>query len=172
MMEQDLPLYKVMDIAAALYLQEPDEGSDQERQEYFDLFFVPVSGRYLPPFESAQREQRLWGSNTYHAAAIYQAVGFTLASLSFSPHWGTILAPDHIGVELAFASSLLRQCEQAGKAQRKDLERLLKHFAQQHLLSWQDEYGRSVAEKAKTDRYVSLGHLTQGIMEETASRYL
>jgi putative dimethyl sulfoxide reductase chaperone len=160
------------DTAAALFLHEPDAAELEVRQEYFDLFFVPVSGRYLAPFEAAQRERRLWGLCTYQTAELYQQVGFDPRALSISPLWGEQLPPDHAGVELAFVSALLKQADVSGREEQIGIARTLESFWKQHLSRWLPDYGRKLARTARTEHYRLLGSLVEYLGEKSPQEEL
>jgi TorA maturation chaperone TorD len=162
----------LLDRAAWLYLNEVDAAAltilDQAfpelqlqavaladiRQDYYDLFCVPVSGRYLSPFESAQREGRLWGSITYQVAEWYALSGFNLGALTTSRIWHSQLIPDHIGYELAFYSALLSLPDQHEQAAA---------FRSRHLLPWVLTYAEALHQKARTPVYRLLAELTMQV---------
>lgn len=191
--EQAGILARVFDILASLYLNQPHEGlvaafdSIAEvlvqsaalppndlpiaesvadlRADYNALFFVPVSGRYLSPFESAQRARRLWGPITHQVADFYASVGFDPASLRMDTHWQRLDAPDHIGVELACMSALLQA---NAAAPTPEMTNAILFFTQQHLGRWLPDYGERVARYAETSFYRTLGRLTQAFILDFA----
>ena len=135
------------------------------KSDYDDLFFVPVSGRYLPPFESAQRANRLWGPITYQVADFYQSVGFDRTNLIVDKHWKNLDAPDHIGVELACMSALLRA---NAAAPTPEMTNAIMFFTRQHLTHWLPDYGERVARYAATSLYHTLGRLTRAFILDFA----
>lgn len=126
--------------------------------DYDDLFLVPVSGRYLPPFESAQRTQRLRGPLTHQVVDLYQAAGFEPNMLDIDIMWKNLNMPDHIGIELAFFSALLATHENAPAPEITDT---INTFAQKHLLRWAPDFGQELAQQAHTSLYRLLGTLTR-----------
>jgi len=132
-------------------------GEDLE-QAYYDLFFVPQSGRYVPPFESAVAGgyERKNGSYFYGNLAGKQeiAVGQYYAQMDF--HWRNmdIYQPlkqipfsDHIGFELAFVSFLCYQ-EQAWALEEekaKIYRQWRQEFLSRHLGRWIVKYSELVA---------------------------
>jgi len=84
------------------------------QQAYYDLFFVPSSGSFVPPFESAIQNYGenpgkfgdLMGYHTVQVAASYEEIGFNPHLLDIFPPLKQINFPDHLGFELAFMSSL------------------------------------------------------------------
>jgi len=132
------------------------------RQEYYDLFAVPVSGRYLPPFESAQRENRLWGPLTHEVQALYQGAGFRPDELAISPCWNEMTLPDHIGFELAFVSGLLRSlADVETEMEEETLQATTTQFVAQHVARWMPDFGRKVRRSAQTPFYQAVGLMTE-----------
>jgi len=138
-------------------------GTDIEslRGDYHDLFFVPVSGHYLPPYESAQREGRLQGTHTHEVDAIYGATGFDFRELTVDPHWLAQGIPDHIGFEMAFVSALLCSQVEGSSEESASLAETTEYFVQQHLGLWAADYGHKMAQQAETPLYQGLGLLTE-----------
>lgn len=86
-------------------------------QEFYDCFFVPMSGRYVPPYESALLEYNpekkkgfghLNSPEAAHVAACYDAVGFRPHELNAFLPLKEIHLADHVGFELAFMAVLCR----------------------------------------------------------------
>jgi TorA maturation chaperone TorD len=144
-----------------LMLQVRETDMKSLREDYYDLFIVPVSGRYLPPYESAQREGRLWGTLTHKADALYRATGFDFRELKVDPHWLALGIPDHIGFEMAFVSALLCSQVEGPPEETGSLAETTDYFVQHHLGHWAAEYGHKVARQAKTALYQGLGLLTE-----------
>ena len=132
-----------LEIANPPLLQASDTAVREYLQDVYDMFLVPVSGHYLPPYESAQRAGRLQGPITWQVHQIYKETGFDIHSLHVDPVWRTQHMPDHIGYELAFLSALLQVHEPA-------LEPVFDDFVKQHVLSWMPEYGKAVNRLADT----------------------
>ena len=136
----------------------PEAASLPDLQADYDaLFFVPVSGRYLPPYESAQRARRLWGPITHQVADFYASVGFEPASLRMDEHWRRLDAPDQAGVELACLSALLQTTVTAPDPA---VENALQYLIRQHISRWLPDFGHQITENADTSHYRLLGELT------------
>ncbi|WP_243359715.1 molecular chaperone TorD family protein [Fundidesulfovibrio terrae] len=128
------------------------------REDWNELFFVPSSGRYLPPLESAFREKRLGGPHAADALAAYRAAGFDPARLDVDQLWRPAPPPDHLGVELAFVSALI------GSASRRPetAEGLLASaalFHAAHVAPWAGDYGMELERKARSETFRALGRL-------------
>ena len=194
--ESSLTLARIADILASVYLHSHDEAvvaafrevvpvlvaelDTQDRsldatetlealtQDYNELFFVPVSGRYLAPFESAQRSRRLWGSLTHQVAEFYESIGFDDAALSVGEHWEHLDMPDHAGIELACLSALLQT--QAAQSDAAAVQ-AIHFFMRQHVGRWLSNFGRKVAQNAETDFYQALGHFTTALIQNVMRQF-
>ncbi len=84
------------------------------RQAYFDCFFVPTSGSYVPPYESAvlayteknKTFGRLNGPAAHHLAKCWEETAFSPETLTIYEPLRQNCMPDHIGLELAFMTYL------------------------------------------------------------------
>ncbi len=135
-------------------ITEPEEVDDLS-QEYYDLFFVPSSGTYIPPFESTLKNYnpkkkkpygRLFDKEALEVQAYYEAVGFVPWELDIFPPLKSIKFPDHIGYELAFMSLLCaneRACGENGDkaAQWRNLQH---QFLSEHLGKWIGNFARAL----------------------------
>ncbi len=188
--EQSLARARIYDVLASLYLNQPDaelvaafgavagalaqsagltdialpiaEDVAALQADYNALFFVPVSGRYLPPYESAQRARRLWGPITHQVADFYASVGFDPARLRMDEHWQRLDAPDHIGVELACLSALWQT---RAAAPAPEITGAIDFFTREHIRRWLPAYGDQLAQNAETSLYRLLGRLTRAFVE-------
>ncbi len=143
-------------ITAKRHQNSLDSSLEEITQEYYDLFFVPSSARYVPPFESAIISKVLWGRETVHCAECYKAVGFDPFGLDIFPPRKEQRVPDHIGFQLAFAAFLAKmgaECEdEAAASSWRNLEL---QFLQEHLKNWVPLYAKAV-EKCGETFYVAL----------------
>lgn len=160
------PLPALLEAAVSLFpeLGSPGETSPEAAlRDYHDLFFVPVSGRYLAPFESVQREGRLGGPLTHGVASIYRLTEFDPRALDVSPHWLYQDLPDHIGFELAFISALLRNTQELSDAEAEPFIYTARYFWHHHLSRWGHAFGERLADRAATPFYRGLGRLTASL---------
>jgi putative dimethyl sulfoxide reductase chaperone len=134
---------------------------EKVKQEFYDSFFVPMSGRYVPSFESALRNytggrKRAFGplssSEGSHVAQCYAAVGFYPWGLEVFAPLREIRLPDHIGFELAFMATL---CSSEILAwENRELEKvnqwqnLQKQFLKEHLNEWLPHFAEAMRENA------------------------
>lgn len=132
------------------------------REDWNDLFFVPASGRFLPPLESARREGRLGGAPAAGARRAYQDAGFDPAALVVSPLWRALLPPDHLGVELAFLAALER-CARRDAAQAQALRETARRFHAERVAPWAGQYGRELERNARSALYRGLGRLLDAL---------
>lgn len=125
-------------------------------QEFYDLFFIPVSGKYVPPFESALRNYRpmekkpygqLYGIDALHVQSCYDAVGFDPWKLKMFGPLKQIRFPDHIGYELAFMAVLCAS-EHRSRGNKEIVDQwqgLQYEFLADHLGKWIENFSAAVA---------------------------
>jgi putative dimethyl sulfoxide reductase chaperone len=178
---EPLPAVGLLDALAALYLRRPTaatlvalaerpeldaEGDRIEAAvaDYHALFLVPVSGRYLPPFESAQRQRSLRGRLAHEVSAAYDKAGFDVGRLVVDEAWGPRPAYDHVGCELAFVAALEAQASDAEPTAAEALRTTAAAFWRLHPASWLGPFGRAVTERATTRLYRSVGERTTALV--------
>lgn len=129
-------------------------------QEYYDRFFVPSSGKYVPPFESAVIGREVKGDKLYygslnnietlHVLECYRSVGFNPWELDVFKPVKVINLADYIGFELAFMSYL---CYAQADVSENDAlaikwQDLQKSFIEEHLINWCFDYADLVGKIA------------------------
>lgn len=124
-------------------------------QEYYDLLFIPVSGKYIPPFESALldgeetekgfRYGNLNGDRENQVTACFQQFFFEPKKLDvYDPLKGVAFA-DHLGFEIAFISFLCYQEASASSTEAAQQFRLWQFFfLEQHLILFIRKYAELV----------------------------
>ena len=131
------------------------------RQEYYDCFFVSVSGKYVPPYESALLDYRtgerkpfgtLNSMEASHVAACYAAVDFHPQMLNVFAPLKEIQLPDHVGFELAFMARLCA-AEQEAWDKKHPVEALKwqtfeLQFLREHLSQWLENFARALQDLA------------------------
>lgn len=78
-------------------------------QEFLERIVIPSPGRFVPPYASVHLEGLLWGRSSLEVSSWYAAEGIVWDSIRPGYGESRILAPDHIGVELAFLSIASRR---------------------------------------------------------------
>jgi TorA maturation chaperone TorD len=130
------------------------------KQEFFDLFFVPVSGSYCPPFGEIAGP----GHNVDNGgvARVFQETGFIPAVLPGLPSYLRSLGrPDYIGFELAFLATIWGAAALSpDNTEAKGLYETGLFFHGNYLASWAADFGRKVAETAQSNYFRVCGHLT------------
>jgi TorA maturation chaperone TorD len=134
---------------------------EKAQQEFYDSFFVPMSGHYVPPFESALQNYKsgvkrpfgpLNSSEGNHVAQCYAGAGFYPWALNIFDPLREIRLSDHIGFELAFMAMLCtseilawesKQTEEALKWQQ-----VQKGFLKEHLAQWVSQFAQAMHEIA------------------------
>ena len=135
---------------------------EKVQQEFYDCFFVPMSGHYVPPFESAllnykSGERKPFGllnsQEANHVAECYAKVGFYPWELNVFGPLKEIRLPDHIGFELSFmailcASEILAwENEQMENVQKWQM--VQKQFLKEHLIQWLPQFSQAMQEIAQ-----------------------
>lgn len=142
------------------------------RQTYYDRFFVPFSGKYVPPIESAIRggdptnPKQAFGPLDVGASlrlrSWYEAVGFNPYDLTMYEPLRGLQFMDHIGFELAFmaylcyaedASWKLKDEDKAGQWRKLQLQ-----FLSEHLSKWCDRYAEELRQRG-SDIYSKVTHI-------------
>lgn len=162
------------------------ERNDPELEEliqtYYDLFFVPVSGRFVPPYEAAirgaQRKERkkpkyagVWGTSTFQIMKLYEQIGFVPEKLEVFQPLREMKIPDHIGFELS-ALAYLCQAEASWSQENKNIEPL-RHFQKtlliEHLGQWLELLKKDVESVDPTGFYTYFTQLASEFCREEAN---
>lgn len=135
-------------------------------QEFYDLFFVPVSGRFVPPFESpirgAERQEGKkikygshWGLQTHRIFEYYERLGFQPEALNIFEPLKQTKIPDHLGFELSFLAYLCRLEEVALQSGQETagLRQLQQRILQDHLLGWLPQFIEDLERVESTGYY-------------------
>lgn len=139
------------------------------KQEFFDLFFVPVSGSYCQPFGEIAGPAH--STNNGGVAQVFQETGFSPALLAGLPSYLRGLnRPDYIGFELAFLANLLEDAALSqDNGEAKGLYETGLFFHEKYLASWAADFGRHVAERAQNNYFQACGHLTLFLVDTFAA---
>ncbi len=144
-------------------------------QEYFDLFFVPVSGSYLPPFEAAHREKYLAPELPVLIGHLYSETGFKPERLAIPSYMRSLTRPDHIGFEMAFLARVLNSSlifmADGDLQQANMLRETAIAFHSTYFGRWASAFGKRLEETARSHLYRGLGGLTQFINREFVRIY-
>lgn len=101
--------------------------------DFLERLVVPVQGCYVPPYASVYLDGGggLWGRSTFEVLSWYEAEGLSWSQYLSGRGEMRILAPDHIGVELAFLSILAGRSTIRHSRQRSENSRdkMLAHLA-------------------------------------------
>ncbi|BCO08020.1 hypothetical protein GF1_03960 [Desulfolithobacter dissulfuricans] len=137
------------------------EQADDLRQEFFDLFLVPMSGVYTPPFENAHRYGSMANGLSQIIGELYQAAGFYPETLDIPFYLKQMGRNDHLGLELVFFANLLYSADKASsQSEAERLRDTASQFFQEYPGQWAGSYGRELMEKARSPYFSALGALT------------
>lgn len=166
-----------------LALFEHIAGHDPElanlRQEYYDIFFVPVSGRFIPPFESTiHRALRptnqkakfgdFWGDKTMDVAALFEKMQFHPEQLPVFEPLRQLNIPDHVGFELSFMAYLCHLEETRSKKGMgvENIRRLETEFLDQHLNCWLPQFVDDLSQISQSGYYLHFAKLASDFCRE------
>ena len=141
------------------------EDNAEVKQEFFDLFFVPVSGSYCPPFGEIAGPG--YSTDNGGVARVFQETGFSPALLPGLPSYLKSLGrQDYIGFELAFLANVLGAAALSpDNTKAKGLYETGIFFHEKYLAAWAADLGRKVAETAQSNYFRACGHLTLFLVE-------
>lgn len=132
------------------------------RQEFFDLFFVPVSKSYCPPYAALQKK----GGQGLGVAAdnwpLFQETGFQPTLLrGLPPYLRGLNRADYIGFELAFMATLLENAGQENdRAKTTALLNTAALFHEKHLSIWAADFSQLLGHKAASAYFRACAQLT------------
>jgi TorA maturation chaperone TorD len=118
-------------------------------EDYHSCLVIPQPGRYVPPYASVWLDgaEDLWTPTTARVLACYQQAGLDWTAQQPPGHvrfW--VRAPDHLGVECAFAAELT-----AGTPQNMaDPAAMAAGFIAGHLRQWAPGYAEELARHASS----------------------
>ncbi len=149
-----------------LLSQKPDASLGELRQEFYDLFLVPVSGAYTLPYESARRN--LPGEFTCRKVEqVFTATGFDTTLVDAAPCIKSIGRADYIGYELSFAAHVLAAAaEEEDRDKAETLALTALSFFQHHLRPWLGDFGTQTATSARSSFFKGCGELTVFLAEQ------
>jgi len=124
-----------------------------------ELLLAPGAPRYVPPYESLVREGRLNGKAVELSRQTFVSAGFDLDALNADPRFYPTAQADHLGYALAFTAHMLRNAF-ARQDKAENFMRTACAFFKTRIITWAPEYGRRLAELAKTKHYADLGRMT------------
>ncbi len=155
---------------------------DNLKQEYYDLFFVPVSGRFVPPFESAiisasRKEGKktkfgsFWGLETTKVSDFYARAEFRPEQLTVFEPLRQINLPDHIGFELSFMAYLCRwQAQQKNRGlSTSEILRVQTSFLTRHLNRWLPLFVNDLGHTQQSGYYPYFAKIAQELCAQEVS---
>lgn len=116
---------------------------DGAEREFLQCVATPVPGRCVPPYASVYLDgSTLWGPSTFEVLRWYEAEGLAWDRDRQGAAGTRIVAPDHLGVEMAFLS-VLSDRHAANLRRGASAERL--RAALGHLAAWLPRYRDALA---------------------------
>jgi TorA maturation chaperone TorD len=132
------------------------------RQEFFDLFFVPVSHSYCPPFAALRKKSARGLGVAGDNWPLFQETGFLPSLLSGLPSYLRCLnRADYIGFELAFMATLLDNAGRSNdRAKTTALLNTAATFHEKHLSGWAADLAENIDHKAASAYFRACAQLT------------
>lgn len=153
-------LFPESTLTTVLFSVDQDK-SEAYRQEFFDLFLVPVSGVYHPPFKGLSSDGSTATGLCSTLDNLYQEAGFNRETLRQASYFRKIGRSDHLGVELAFYANLLYSSTKVDTVSEAELlDETASRFFQHYLGQWAGSYGSILKENATGSYFKSLGAIT------------
>lgn len=172
-MPDDAPSVGVLEAAAALLLQEPDDriaalveewaGKPVPppavlRQDFYDVMCIPQSGRFVPPYahvlRAARQEGKMWffppprHDGGQEVEARYARLGFDRTRLAVAaPLAAPHLPGDHLGFMFAFSAHVLKLATRVPESDRPLIEGEQRALARLLSQPWLDTYAMLVEDR-------------------------
>jgi len=148
------------------FCQEYDHNHEALKQEYMDLFMIPL-GKYVTPYEAVYRDEReidgkkvkglLMGPSTVDVKRFYKKAGAEIEK-NFKE------LPDHIGTELDFLRFLCESEEEAWETGNEQAAlnflKIEKDFLKKHLINWLPDLCEKIFQKTKNNFYLAIAKIT------------
>ncbi|MHB1844912.1 MAG: TorD/DmsD family molecular chaperone [Deltaproteobacteria bacterium] len=144
-------------------LDDPAE-LEAARREFQSCVVVPLPGRYVPPYASVYLDasKSLWGPVTARVLSWYNEAELDWVGHSSRYPW--LRAPDHLGIECAFAAELWAASED-GRPPMIDLGQA---FVAGHLLEWAPQYAGEMRDRVTTSYWHGMAGLLEGWVHASA----
>ncbi len=140
--------------------------AEQLCEKFYELFSVPIPGKYVPPYESCFRERisanpsgygEILGAASMKVKAFYTTNGFEPTTAN--------TPPDHIGIELLFMSKMCeREAEAIIDKREGDYGNIRKQelkFLSEHLYAWIPHFAQELGKVKNIEFYTNLAELTK-----------
>ncbi|MDA8282980.1 MAG: molecular chaperone TorD family protein [Actinomycetota bacterium] len=134
------------------------------KREFQSCVVVPIPGRYVPPYASVYLDasKALWGAVTAQVLSWYGESNLEWVGHVSRYPW--VRAPDHVGVECAFAAELWTTMD-SGQDPKVDLAQ---EFVTGHLLQWVPHYAAKVRERVTGSYWQGMAGLLEGWVRKSA----
>ncbi|WP_028986373.1 TorD/DmsD family molecular chaperone [Thermicanus aegyptius] len=136
------------------------------QQDFYDLFFVPISGRYAPAVESVLLHHQFWGEAERDLAERYRRAWFYPDDLEIYPPLKQLGMADYLGFELAYMAHLCNMETYSGMGIRKRVEQEEAEILDLHLLLFVNRYLPKLQEAGEETLYFPMLQLLQRFIEK------
>ncbi|TCS82454.1 TorD/DmsD family molecular chaperone [Tepidibacillus fermentans] len=116
---------------------------EEIQQDFYDLFFVPTSGRYLPAVESIVLYNKLWGETEVELAKRYEQTKFIPEQLDIFPSIRQLRMSDHLGYELGYMAYLCNMETHSRMEIRQQIQGEEIEMLEDHLIPFVKRYAET-----------------------------
>jgi len=110
------------------------------QQDFYDIFFVPISGRYSPAVESIVLNNKMWSEEERELAERYMQAKFTPESLDIYTPFKQLGMSDLLGYELAYMAHLCNMETYSTMEVRQQVQLEELAMLEEHLLPFVEKY--------------------------------
>ncbi len=144
-------------------LDDPAE-LEAARRDFQSCMVVPLPGSYLPPYASVYLDasKSLWGPVTTRVLSWYNQADLDWVGQSSRYPW--VRAPDHLGVECAFAAELWAALDGGPPS----LTGLGRTFVAEHLLKWVPSYVEEMRGRVMSSYWRGMAGFLEGWVRKSA----
>jgi len=115
------------------------------QQDFYDLFFVPNSGRYSPAVESIVLQHKMWTEIELEVAQRYEKVHFDPENLQVFIPFKQLKMADLLGFELAYMAHLCHIETYSSMETREKLHQEELNMLEKHLIPFVEKYKEHAA---------------------------
>lgn len=110
------------------------------KQDFYDLFFVTVSGRYSPAVESIVLYQKMWAETEFEMAQRYEKAKFKPEDLQIFAPFKQLRMADLLGYELAYLAHLCKMETNSSMEVRQQIQLEELNLLEEHLIPFVQKY--------------------------------
>jgi len=113
------------------------------QQDFYDFFFVPTSGRYLPAVESIVLDNQMWGEREIDLVERYDEAKFSPEQLDTYLPIKQLGMSDHLGFQLGYMAHLCNMETHSRMEIRQRIQGEEVEMLEDHLIPFTQQYTKS-----------------------------